>query len=118
MYLKNPILHVSKTILNLSNNHYHFFTLGEEPIVKTGSLSNGEETLATTQTVPVLTDKPQIYIQEYDDDDDIESSVPTSSQQLLSFNDNFKLKPPRSWGSRRHSYTNTLLTVAEHITDE
>ncbi|UJR22092.1 hypothetical protein I4U23_025158 [Adineta vaga] len=100
-----PNLYISSTSFN-NNSSW------EESIIKTDSPSNEEESLTT----PLVTYNPQIYIQEYDDD--IESSVCPSPQQLLSFSDHFKLKPPKSPASRRHSYTNTLSPVTEYISDE
>ena len=79
------------------------------------SPSNEEEPLAAVHAISVLTYNPQILIEEYDD---VDSSTPLSPKQLLSFNDIFKLKPPKSSVSRRHSYASALPTLAEHITDE
>ncbi|CAF1211774.1 unnamed protein product [Adineta ricciae] len=87
----------------------------EEPTPKMDSSSHEEESLAAVHTVSVLTYNPQIFIEECDD---VDSSTPLSPKQLLSFNDIYKLKPPKSSVSRRHSYTNALPTLAEHIIDE
>ncbi|CAF0772921.1 unnamed protein product [Adineta ricciae] len=104
-----PDLYITSKSLNKSTSAW------EEPTPKIDSPSNEEESLVAVHTISDLTYTPQICIEEYND---VDSSTPLSPKQLLSFNDIFKLKPPKSSVSRRHSYTNALPALAEHIIDE